>query len=147
VALLAAGWWRRRRRGVAAAADEPPAWDVSRPEPAWGLLPALAAGVVAGALFGFLFGVIPGVAAVAAVAAVLWLGAGPRMLTLCAAALLGVVVPILYLIHPGDESGGNHFGYAMAHLGAHYVGVAAVLALALALVLTLRAGLRREQPR
>ena len=42
-------------------------------------------------------------------------------------------MPILYLVHPGDEQGGNHFGYAMAHLAAHYVGVAALGLLMVAL--------------
>ena len=50
-----------------------------------------------------------------------------------ATGLLAVVVPVLYLIHTGGEAGGNHFGYAMAHLGAHYVGVAALGLLAAAL--------------
>jgi hypothetical protein len=64
---------------------------------------------------------------------VLWRGIGARALTLGATALLGVVVPVLYVVHTGPRSGGNHFGYAMAHLGAHYVGVTALGLLAGAL--------------
>jgi hypothetical protein len=97
-------------------------------------------------LVGFVFGVRAGVAAVPAVALVLWLRVGPSALTLAAASLLGVAVPVLYLAHPGNASGGNHFGYPMAHLAAHYVGVAAVVALALALVLTLRAAVGSADP-
>jgi hypothetical protein len=67
------------------------------------------------------------------VAIVLWRGVGARAATVTAAALLGIVVPVLYVVHPGDERGGNHFGYAMAHLGAHYVAVAALGLLMLAL--------------
>jgi hypothetical protein len=146
--LIAVGWWRRRRHPAAVARAVAPAeWDVDRPQPAWGPLAALLAGAAAGVLTGFVFGIVPGVLAVPAVALVLWLRIGPRALTLAATALLGVVVPVLYLVHPGDQSGGNHFGYAMAHLAAHYVGVAAVVALAMALGLTLRAALARPQPR
>ncbi len=141
--LLVIGWWRRRRGvpGAPPAAETPGAWDVDRSQPALAPLAALAVGVGAGVVFGFVFGVIPGLLAVAGVALVLWRGVGARTLTLGAVGLLAVAVPILYLIHPGDESGGNHFGYAMAHLAAHYVGVAAVGALTMALVLTLRAAL------
>ena len=49
------------------------------------------------------------------------------------AALLGIVVPVLYLVDPGNEQGGNHFGYAVGHLGAHYVAVVALGLLMLAL--------------
>ena len=84
------------------------------------------AAVPAACTFGFVFGIVPGVLALPAIAIVRWRGIGARALTLAAAGLLGVVVPILYLMHTGGEIGGNHFGYAMAHLGAQYVGVAAL---------------------
>jgi arabinofuranan 3-O-arabinosyltransferase len=148
VVLIAVGWWRARRRpselGRAAEAAD---WNVDRPEPARSPVAALLVGVAAGVVTGFAFGVIPGVLAIPAVALVLGRRVGPRSLSLTAAGLLGVVVPVLYLAHPGNESGGNHFGYAAAHLAAHYVGVAAVVALAVALVLTLRAALGRLPPR
>ena len=67
----------------------------------------------------------PGLVALPAIAFVLWRGIGARPLILLAAALLVIVVPIVYLVHPGDESGGNHAAYAISHLGAHWVGVAA----------------------
>jgi arabinofuranan 3-O-arabinosyltransferase len=79
------------------------------------------------------FGVIPGVLSAPAIAFILWRGIGARALTLAATGLLAVVVPIVYLAHTGSQSGGNHFGYAMAHLGAHYIGVAALGMLTLAL--------------
>jgi hypothetical protein len=142
VLLLAFGWWRRRRRGGAAEAPIP--WfelDEAVARPA--LVPTAVAAVAGGFGFGFVFGVIPGLVAVPAIALVLWLGIGARALTLAAAALLAVVVPILYLVHPGDQSGGSHFGYAMAHLGAHYVGVAAIGMLILALWRTLSAAIPR----
>jgi hypothetical protein len=89
--------------------------------------------MIAGCVFAFFFGALPGVVSVPVIALVLWRGIGARRLTLAAAALLGIVVPVLYLVHPGSRSGGNHFGYAMGHLGAHYVAVAALGLLMLAL--------------
>ena len=47
-------------------------------------------------------------------------------MTLAAFALLAVVTPVVYLVHTGRAQGGNQYGYATAHLGAHYVGVAAI---------------------
>jgi hypothetical protein len=87
---------------------------------------ALVAALVAGAAFGFVFGLTAGAISVPAIALVLWRGIGARELTVGAGVLLGVVVPLLYLAHPGDSRGGNHFTYAMAHLAAHWVGVAAL---------------------
>jgi arabinofuranan 3-O-arabinosyltransferase len=132
--LLGMGWSRRRRRldpsppPLAAAAYEREA-----PVPAWPLARALTAAVPAAFVFGFVLGVIPGIVSMPVIAVVLWRGIGAPRLTLAAAVLLGIVVPVLYVVHPGDERGGNHFGYAMGHLGAHYVAVAALGLLVLAL--------------
>jgi hypothetical protein len=127
--FILAGWRRRRRpeqpRAEGRASETPtPRWPAPR---------AIAAAVPAGLAFGFVFGVVPGILCVPVVAIVLWRGVGARAATVTAAALLGIVVPVLYVVHPGDERGGNHFGYAMAHLGAHYVAVAALGLLMLAL--------------
>jgi arabinofuranan 3-O-arabinosyltransferase len=136
VLLLAVQWWRRRRT-AARRVDEPVArrWEVHRLPPiaAWR---AVALAVPAAVVFGFVFGVIPGLVGAVALAVILWRGIGAPALTLSAAGLLGIVVPVLYLVHPGSETGGNHFGYASQHLAAHYVGVAAVGLLAVALALT-----------
>jgi hypothetical protein len=146
VLLIAVALWRprprprprRRRRRCRAGAPPsplaPPAGVVDDDPP--GRRPAaraLRAAVPAALVFGFVFGIIPGVVAAPAIFLVAWRGIGARALTLAAAGLLAVVVPVLYLIHTGGEAGGNHFGYAMAHLGAHYVGVAALGLLAAAL--------------
>jgi hypothetical protein len=158
VALLVLVAWRRRRRGrgeavartpVGAATQSAlpapsalsalPALPDSEPVPRWPPGRAMLMALVAGAAFGFAFGVVPGLISVPAIALVLWRGIGARALTLCAGGLLGVLVPILYLAHPGDERGGNHFGYALSHLGAHYVGVAALGLLMAALWRALRA--------
>jgi hypothetical protein len=129
--LIGLGWRRRRDRPEPAPLDQP--GTAEAPVSAWPVGRALAAAVAAAFIFGFVFGVIPGLVSVPAIALVLWRGIGARRLTIAAAALLGIVVPVLYLVHPGDEHGGNHFGYAMGHLGAHYVAVAALGLLMLAL--------------
>jgi hypothetical protein len=103
--------------------------------------------VFAGCVFAFVFGLFPGIVSIPVIALILWRGIGARRLTLVAAALLGVVVPILYVVHPGEQSGGNHFGYAMGHLGAHYVAVAALGLLMLALWRSLQRRTARGVPR
>ena len=141
--LIAVGWRRRRSVGGKGPERTTIAHTPTRSEasntasaPARALTVAVAAAIV----FGFVFGVVAGIVAVPVVALVLWRGIGARGLTLAAAALLGIVVPILYVVHPGDEAGGNHFGYAMGHLGAHYVAVAALGLLMLALWRSLQRG-------
>ncbi len=54
-----------------------------------------------------------------------------------AGVLLGVVVPVLYLVNPGTQQGGNHYPYAVQHMSAHWVGVAALGLLIAALWRTL----------
>ncbi|MGO9819022.1 MAG: alpha-(1-_3)-arabinofuranosyltransferase family protein [Solirubrobacteraceae bacterium] len=103
---------------------------------------AILAGVVAGAVIAFVFGIQAGIVAIPAVGLILWRGVGARTLVLVAGLLLGVVVPVLYLVHTGDQRGANHFGYAMDHLAANWVGVAALIALMAALVRTLAPVLR-----
>jgi arabinofuranan 3-O-arabinosyltransferase len=107
---------------------------------AWGH--SAAAAVPAAVAFGFVFGYGPGLIALPVIAAVLRWGVGARALTLAAGALLGVVVPVVYVVAPGPQSGGNHFGYAMSHLAAHYVGVAA-LGLLMVAVWRALSGVRR----
>ena len=139
--LLAVGTWRRRRTPRVA----PPAPAPVPVVPARPLAPRRAAGlaVVVACVVAFVCGAGPGIVSLPVVALILWRGIGARTLVLTATALLAVVVPVLYLLHTGPEGGGNHFGYAMAHLGAHYVGVAAVGLLAVALWRSLDGHLRR----
>jgi len=65
-------------------------------------------------------------------ALILWRGVGPRLLAAAAAALLGVVVPIIYLVAPVHNQGGYDFGYSTQLIAAHWTGVVAVLLLAVA---------------
>jgi arabinofuranan 3-O-arabinosyltransferase len=131
--LLVLGGWRRRDVVPERPTVRLPAGrsaPVREPSILW----ALPAAVV----FGFVFGIEAGVVAAAAIALVLWRGIGAGPLALAAGALLGIVVPVLYLLHPGSSAGGNHYGYATGHLGAHWVGVAAIGMLMAALWRTLR---------
>jgi arabinofuranan 3-O-arabinosyltransferase len=131
--LLRIGGWRRRNVVPEAPPVDLPAGPVA-PASALSIIWALPAALV----FGFLFGIDAGVVAAAAIALVLWRGIGAVPLTLMAGALLGIVVPVLYLVHPGSSAGGNHYGYAAGHLAAHWVGVAAIGLLMAALWRTLR---------
>ncbi|MCW3009949.1 MAG: hypothetical protein JWO90_353, partial [Solirubrobacterales bacterium] len=108
---------------------------------------ALALGVVASLVIGFLFALRAGALLGPVVAFVLWRGIGAERLTLAAGALLGLAVPALYVLFPGDDRGGFSTTYATDHLAAHWVAVAAVVLLALALVRTLSTARgRRDAP-
>ena len=128
--LLAAGLRRWRR---APEAYEPPPVLPARDADGWPAAGAFAVSLLCGAAFGFVFGLEAGALSIVVLAVILWRGIGPAALTLAAGVLLGVVVPVLYLVHPGDESGGNHYPYATQHIAAHWVGVAALGLLMVAL--------------
>jgi hypothetical protein len=123
-----------------APAPSEPAWtiDAADRESRWPPVRALVVAVVAGAAFGFAFGLHAGAASVVVLWLILWRGVGPRALTLLAGALLGVVVPILYLTASGDENAGNQAFYVIDHNTANWVGVAAIGLLMIALWRTLR---------
>jgi hypothetical protein len=99
----------------------------------------LAAGVVVGAVLGFVFALRAGAVIGPVTTLVLWRGVGPRALALSAAAILGVVVPVLYLAFPAKDRGGFNFSYATDQMGAHWCAVAALVLLGLALARTLAA--------
>jgi hypothetical protein len=111
----------------------------------WTPAKAAAAGLAAALLFGFLFGLRAGAVIGPAFALILWRGVATKTLIKTAGALLVVVVPLLYLLFPGQNQGGWDVDYAAEHLGAHWVAVGAfaLLALALARDLSTATGLRR----
>jgi hypothetical protein len=121
------------RRPRAALVPAPPlaASGASRPP----LPPARAAAwaLAAGALIGLLFALRAGAVAAPLLYVVLRRGTGARALTLLAAALLGIAVPAIYLLAPPDDQGGYGFAYALDLLAAHWIAVAALVALAVAL--------------
>jgi hypothetical protein len=122
----------RRPRPRRDAAVHPPLHPDDRP---WRLpaRQALLAGAGAAVLFGFVFALRAGVAIGPAVALVLWRGASPRTLITAAGALLAIVVPAIYVVFPATDRGGYGPAYPVERLGAHWVTVAAVVLLILAL--------------
>ena len=52
---------------------------------------------------------------------------------MAAAVLLGIAVPLAYVISQPHNQGGYNFAYTTQTIGAHWIGVAAVVLLALAL--------------
>ena len=66
------------------------------------------------------------------IAFVLWRGYGPRELALAPPALLGIAVPIIYLIVNPQNAGGYNFAYSTKLIAAHWIGVVAIALLALA---------------
>ncbi|HEX8743130.1 MAG TPA: alpha-(1-_3)-arabinofuranosyltransferase family protein [Thermoleophilaceae bacterium] len=121
---------RPPRRGPDAAPAELAVGDARRP---WPARAAALAGLAAGAALGFVFALRAGVVIAPAVFLILWRGWPPRALILGAAGLLVVVVPALYLIVPGRDRGGYDTRFAVEHIAAHWVTVAAVVLLVLAL--------------
>ncbi|HEX2086516.1 MAG TPA: hypothetical protein VHF89_12605, partial [Solirubrobacteraceae bacterium] len=99
---------------------------------------ALLGGLLAGALLGFAFAIRAGVVIAPAVALILWRGIPARQLALAGGGLLLVVVPVLYLAVPGRDPGGYNSALAVQRIAAHWVGVAAVVLIGLALWRTLR---------
>ena len=148
LALIGSHQWRVESRRTAARDEREPHVFPVRPAGApWPVGSALAAAVIAGLAFGFVFGITVGVASIPVTAFVLWRGVGARRLTIAAAVLLGVLVPLAYVLHPGSSAGGNHFGYAHDHLAAHYLAVAAIGLLIGALWRTLAASQGRRPRR
>jgi arabinofuranan 3-O-arabinosyltransferase len=103
---------------------------------------ALAAGLACAAVFGFVFALRAGVVIGPLCALILWRGVPTRRLLQAAGGLLVIVVPLLYLLFPGQNQGGYDFGYTAQHLGAHWVAVGAFALLVLALVRDLSSSLR-----
>jgi arabinofuranan 3-O-arabinosyltransferase len=142
LAFLVAGWFVARRRRPAAVGP-PPLLPEDRPE----RLPLSRAAAVAflpTLLLAFLFAARSAVVIFPILTLILWRGAGSRLLTGVAAALLGVAVPILYVIYSPRDRGGFNFEYSIELIWAHWVGVAALILLMIACWRMLAAA-RRER--
>jgi hypothetical protein len=75
---------------------------------------------------------------------ILWRGLGSRVLTLVAAGLLGIVVPVLYLVLTPRDRGGFNFEYSTELISAHWVAVGAFVLLMVACGRTLAAARGRR---
>jgi hypothetical protein len=118
--------------------------DAARLLPAWkprrrSLPRAAALALLLAIPLGYVFALRAGAALFFVVGFVLWRGFGPKQLALIAAALLGVVVPIVYLVSQPHNQGGYGFAYSTQTIWAHWIGVAAIVLLALAAWQTVRA--------
>jgi hypothetical protein len=102
---------------------------------------ALAAGVAVGLVGGFAFALRAGVVLAPLAVLALRVGVNVRRL-LVAAAVLIASLPLVYLVFPARDRGGNEFAYPADLLGAHWIAVLAVMCL-LASGLLLAARLRR----
>jgi hypothetical protein len=112
--------------------DDAPATRITAPR-------AIAIGIAAGVILGFVFALRAGVVIGPAIALIAYRGLSAKTLTLIAAALLAIVVPILYLIIGVHDHGGYDTNLAVERIAAHWVGVGAVVLLGAALWRTLAA--------
>jgi hypothetical protein len=142
--LAALVGFRRRRRHANAASD-----DEAGPQPLrvpsadvrghLALLPAL----TTLAAIGLAFGLRAGAVAAVAFAAIAWRGISDRVLGIIAATLLGLGVPLAYvaaaIIHNDEGRGGNATDFGTNRMAAHWMALAALIALVLILLRTLRA--------
>ena len=129
VALVATGSDppQRRRSSDPSLGLTPPA---TPPDPLirlpwrWALAAGIAIALVGGFVFALRAGAVLGPLAVIA----LRVGVTVRRL-LVAAAVLIAALPVVYIVFPARDRGGNQFGYANDLLGAHWIAVLAVLCL------------------
>ena len=98
---------------------------------------AALAALVVGAALGFVFAARSAPLIALGTFLILWRGIGARALVAAAGALLLVVVPLLTLAVPVRDPGGYNFEYAQERIAVHWVTVAAVVLLILALARTL----------
>ena len=93
---------------------------------------ALALAALMSVPVGLVFALRAGAATFPVLAIILWRGYGPRLLVPVAAVLLGVVVPFVYVVFPPPNLGGYNFNYSVSLIWAHWIGVGAILLLAMA---------------
>jgi arabinofuranan 3-O-arabinosyltransferase len=101
---------------------------------------AIAAGLAVGLAGGFLFALRAGVVLAPLTMLALRVGVDVRRLLVTAAICIGAL-PVIYLVFPARDRGGNEFNYPNDLVGAHWVALLAVLCL-LAAGLLLAARLR-----
>lgn len=125
-AFLVAGWLASRGRERDSAAPPP-----LRDERAAGMaLPRAAAIALALTIpLALLFALRTSVFISPVLTFILWRGVGARVLIAIAAALLGVVVPVLYAVVSPRDRGGYNFEYSVELIRAHWVGVLAFVLL------------------
>ena len=121
---------RAKRRPFAHALPREPGRAGLRPRP----LPAAAAlALPLATIVALVFALRAGAVAFPLLTLLFWRGASLGWLLGAAGALLALAVPAAYALFPPDDLGGHNSSYATELLGAHWIGVAAVVLLALGL--------------
>jgi arabinofuranan 3-O-arabinosyltransferase len=148
LAFLVAAPLAARRRGEAlpppAGAPPDPAALLPDDKPARLTLPRAALIALAVTVpLALLFALRSSVAIFPLLTLVLWRGVGSRPLAVAGAALIGVAVPLLYLIVSPRDRGGFNFEYSTELISAHWVGVIALVLLMAACWRSLAAVRRR----
>jgi arabinofuranan 3-O-arabinosyltransferase len=100
---------------------------------------AAALAVALGVLLGFVFAKRAGIVIAVGLFVIFWRGYGPRALAAAAGVVLLVAVPIAYLVTDPRNQGGYNFNYSIELIYAHWLGVAGVIMLGLAVWMTLSA--------
>jgi hypothetical protein len=85
----------------------------------------------AAVVLGYVFSIRAGIGLLLVLTFVLWRGWAPPTLTLIAAGLLGIAVPLTYLIVNPHDRHGDNFVYSTKLIAAHWIGVVAIALLAL----------------
>ncbi len=98
--------------------------------PAMSLPRALGVALVGTLPLAFLFAARTGILIFPALTLILWKGVRPRTLSFVAAGLIGVAVPLLYLIEGPVNRGGYNFEYSLQTIWGHWTAVAALVLLA-----------------
>ena len=99
--------------------------------------PVAVAAALAAPVIGFVLSLRAGAAAAPLIALVLWRGVSDRALIALAGVLLAVGVPVAYLLAGFDDRHGFNTYYAVEHRAGHWLAVAALIALGVALARTL----------
>jgi hypothetical protein len=146
-ALLAIALLLLARRPPAPVLEAPPADLASAPPPSR-MRPARAAllAVAAGAVLGFIFAARAAPLIALGMFLLLWRGVGVRGLVAAAGALLAIAVPAVAFAVGAENRGGYNPEYPVERIAAHWVAVAAVILLMLALARELGA-MRLRRPR
>ena len=141
--VLATGW---RRRGRGSDAGSRPERTVDRSTPLSARRAALIAVPVALAL-GFAFAARATPLFALGVFFMLWRGIGAKQLALAGGAVLGLALPLLYVVAPPENRGGFNPEYSIDRIAAHWVAVAGVTLMILALSRAMgRPGRARSAP-